>query len=101
MRKPKEVVQALLEGIHDPSVVKELCTPDVTYVSLNYSNPDLKRLCHGAVRATESMPLSRLSMTLPSSGKSTLSLPKIFLVKTIKSGFSADLRIPQPDCKTP
>lgn len=44
MRKPKEIVQALLEGIHDPSVVKELCTPDVTYVSLNYSNPDLREV---------------------------------------------------------
>ena len=44
MREPKEIVQALLEGIHDPSVVKELCTPDVTYVSLNYSNPDLQKI---------------------------------------------------------
>ena len=44
MPKPKEVVQALLKGIHDPSVVKELCTPDVTYVSLNYSNPDLQKI---------------------------------------------------------
>jgi uncharacterized protein len=44
MPKPKEIVQALLEGIHDPTVVKELCTPDVTYVSLNYSNPDLRKV---------------------------------------------------------
>ena len=44
MSKPTEIVQALLEGIHDPSVVKELCTPDVTYVSLNYSNPDLHKV---------------------------------------------------------
>jgi uncharacterized protein len=42
--EPKEIVQALLEGIRDPSVVKELCTPDVTYVSLNYSNPDLHKV---------------------------------------------------------
>ena len=63
MPEPKEIVQALLEGIHDPSVVKELCTPDVTYVSLNYSNPDLHKVMPGAVRATESMRSSRLSMT--------------------------------------
>jgi uncharacterized protein len=44
MPKPKEIVQALLEGIHDSNVVKELCTPDVTYVSLNYSNPDLRKV---------------------------------------------------------
>ena len=44
MLKLKEIVQALLEGIHDPNVVKELCTPDVTYVSLNYSNPDLHKV---------------------------------------------------------
>ena len=44
MRKPKEIVQALLEEIHDPTVVKELCASDVTYVSLNYSNPDLHKV---------------------------------------------------------
>jgi uncharacterized protein len=44
MPEPKEIVQALLEGIRDPSVVKELCTPDVTYVSLNYNNPDLHKV---------------------------------------------------------
>ena len=44
MPKPKEIVQALLEGIHDSNVVKELCTPDVTYVSLNYNNPDLHKV---------------------------------------------------------
>jgi uncharacterized protein len=44
MPKPKEIVQALLEGIHDSKVVKELCTADVTYVSLNYSNPDLHKV---------------------------------------------------------
>jgi len=44
MPKPKEIVQALLEGIHDSNVVKELCTPDVMYVSLNYSNPDLRKV---------------------------------------------------------
>jgi uncharacterized protein len=43
-KNPKEIVQTLLENVKDPSVVKELCTPDVTYVSLNYSNPDLNKI---------------------------------------------------------
>jgi uncharacterized protein len=33
-----------LRGIRDPTVVQELCAPDVTYVSLNHSNPDLHRI---------------------------------------------------------
>jgi uncharacterized protein len=37
-------VTKLLEGIRDPQIVKELCAPDVTYVSLNYSNPDLHKI---------------------------------------------------------
>ena len=40
----KEVVQTLLRSVKDPKVVKELCAPDVTYVSLNYSNPDLQKI---------------------------------------------------------
>lgn len=43
-RSPKELVQALLNDITNPDVVKELCAPDVTYVSLNYDNPDLKKV---------------------------------------------------------
>jgi ketosteroid isomerase-like protein len=43
-RKPREIVQSLLESIHDPNVVRALCAPDVTYVSLNYENPDLRKL---------------------------------------------------------
>lgn len=43
-REPKEIVTKLLEGIRDPQIVKELCAPDVTYVSLNYSNPDLRKI---------------------------------------------------------
>ena len=43
-RDPKETVEALLQGVQDPNVVKELCAPDVTYVSLNYSNPDLHKI---------------------------------------------------------
>jgi uncharacterized protein len=43
-RAPKETVEALLQGVRDPNVVRELCAPDVTYVSLNYSNPDLHKI---------------------------------------------------------
>jgi uncharacterized protein len=43
-REPKEIVKELLAGIHDPGVVKDLCAPDVKYVSLNYSNPDLHKI---------------------------------------------------------
>jgi uncharacterized protein len=43
-RQPKEIVGTLLNSIRDPNVVRTLCAPDVTYVSLNYSNPDLKKV---------------------------------------------------------
>ena len=43
-RDSREIVRTLLEGIRDPQIVKELCTPDVTYVSLNYNNPDLRKI---------------------------------------------------------
>ena len=39
---PKETVQSLLNDIHNPATVRAFCAPDVTYVSLNYSNPDLR-----------------------------------------------------------
>lgn len=41
---PKEIVQKLLQSVRDPNVVKELCAPDVTYVSLNYRNSDLQKI---------------------------------------------------------
>jgi uncharacterized protein len=41
---PKEIVQTLLQSVRDPSVVKKLCAPEVTYVSLNYRNPDLHKI---------------------------------------------------------
>ena len=41
---PKEIVKNLLSNIHDREAVKRLCAPDVTYVSLNYDNPDLHRI---------------------------------------------------------
>ena len=42
--EPKEIVRTLLDSIQDPRVVAALCAPDVTYVSLNYSNPDLHKI---------------------------------------------------------
>ena len=42
--EPKAIVTKLLEGIRDPKIVKDLCARDVTYVSLNYSNPDLHKI---------------------------------------------------------
>ena len=42
--KPKETVQALLNDIRNPKTVRDLCVQDVTYVSLNYSNPDLHKI---------------------------------------------------------
>lgn len=41
---PIEVVKALLADATNMEVVGALTTPDVTYVSLNYEDPDLKRL---------------------------------------------------------
>ena len=41
---PKEVVQEALAHIREPEVVRRLCAPDVSYVSLNYDNPDLRRI---------------------------------------------------------
>jgi uncharacterized protein len=43
-REATEIVTELLEGIRDPKIVRHLCAPDVTYVSLNYSNPDLRKI---------------------------------------------------------
>ena len=42
--KPKEIVQSLLNNVHNPETVRDFCAPDVTYVSLNYSNPDLHKI---------------------------------------------------------
>jgi uncharacterized protein len=41
---PKEIVRTLLQNVRNPNVVKQLCAPDVTYVSLNYTNPDLHKI---------------------------------------------------------
>jgi hypothetical protein len=44
MLSPTEVLAAILDRPTDIAHVRSLVTPDVTYVSLNYSNPDLKRI---------------------------------------------------------
>jgi uncharacterized protein len=41
---PKQIVQALLKNTTNEETLRELCAPDVTYVSLNYSNPDLQKV---------------------------------------------------------
>ena len=43
-RSNVEVVKAILDNPTDLDSVKELVAPDATYVSLNYDNPELKRL---------------------------------------------------------
>jgi uncharacterized protein len=54
---PTEILSALLENPKDLDHVRSLVTPDVTYVSLNYSNPDLKRIMPwcGTSRGPESI----------------------------------------------
>ena len=42
--KPKDTVQALLNDIRNPNTVRDLCVQDVTYVSLNDSNPELHKI---------------------------------------------------------
>jgi uncharacterized protein len=44
MLSPTEVLSAILKNSTDIANVRSLVTPDVTYVSLNYSNPDLKTI---------------------------------------------------------
>jgi hypothetical protein len=44
MRSPSEVLSEMLKNPTDIDHVRSLVTPDVTYVSLNYDNPDLKKI---------------------------------------------------------
>jgi uncharacterized protein len=44
MLSPTEILSAILKNPSDIDHVRSLVTPDVTYVSLNYSNPDLKKI---------------------------------------------------------
>ena len=47
-----QMIKDLLADPTNPEVVQSLCAPDITYVSLNFYNPDLKRIMqwagHGA-----------------------------------------------------
>jgi hypothetical protein len=44
MLTPTEILASILERPTEIDHVRSLVTPDVTYVSLNYSNPDLKKI---------------------------------------------------------
>ncbi len=39
-----EIARKLLANTSNPEVIKNLCSPDVRYVSLNYDNPDLHKI---------------------------------------------------------
>jgi hypothetical protein len=41
---PIEIINGILENPKDIKTVRSLTTKDVTYVSLNYANPDLKKV---------------------------------------------------------
>ena len=57
MRQPQEILAGILEKPTDLEHVGSLVTADVTYVSLNYSNPDLKKVMPwaGTSRGAESI----------------------------------------------
>jgi uncharacterized protein len=44
MPNSTEILTSILRNPKDIDHVRSLTTPDVTYVSLNYSNPDLKKI---------------------------------------------------------
>lgn len=41
---PVEIIQALLQGATDQAVVNRFVAPDADYVSLSFSNPDLRKV---------------------------------------------------------
>lgn len=41
---PVDTVLAVLRDATNPAIIAELVEPDATYVSLNYENPDLRRI---------------------------------------------------------
>ena len=43
-RSNVDIVKAILDNPTDSASVKALVAPDATYVSLNYDNPELKKL---------------------------------------------------------
>jgi ABC-type thiamine transport system substrate-binding protein len=44
MLQPKQVLALILKNPTDLAHVRSLVTDDVSYVSLNYDNPDLRRI---------------------------------------------------------
>jgi uncharacterized protein len=44
MKAPSQVISAILDNPKSIEDVRALCTPDVTYVSLNFENPQLKEI---------------------------------------------------------
>lgn len=66
--KPKEIVRTLLNSIQDPDVVGKLCAQDVTYVSLNYSNPDLHKIMPWCGTGQGANAISKTSMMLRITG---------------------------------
>ena len=56
---PVDVVRAILDDPTNPEVVHRLMAKDATYVSLNYDNPELKRIMPWA--ATQTGPEALLS----------------------------------------
>jgi hypothetical protein len=57
MLSPTEVLSSILKSPTDIDHVRSLVRPDVTYVSLNYDNPDLKKIMPwaGTSRGPESI----------------------------------------------
>ena len=57
MASPAEILAAILAKPKDIDHLRALVTPDVTYVSLNYDNPDLKKIMPwaGTSRGPESI----------------------------------------------
>jgi uncharacterized protein len=57
MLSPAEVLSSILKSPTDIDHVRSLVAPDVTYVSLNYDNPDLKKIMPwaGTSRGPESI----------------------------------------------
>lgn len=44
MSTPVQIVEKLLSNMTNDDIVASLVAPDATYVSLNYNNPDLKKI---------------------------------------------------------
>ena len=57
MLSPTEVLSSLLKNPTSSSMSDSLATPDITYVSLNFDNPDLKKIMPwaGTSRGPESI----------------------------------------------